>query len=132
MELQLSWKTDKAFEELRAEMGAPQFQRIAAGVLGIVANLAYLIWGVEEWPTFAVVAVLITAAPAWVLMMRATLQLTIKKGLFFGYKQPILNFRWIWWAMIWPAPDEPQWRKTFATVVLACVVTFAALGEVVR
>jgi hypothetical protein len=121
-------ETDRDFEELRAETGSPLPVRIPFGLFGIVINLTFLVWGWDEWPPIRVVAVAVTAVPAWLLAMIATLRFSAKKGWFIGWRRPVLYQRWGWWLMIWPTPDEPPWRRTFAIVVLVSAVLCSALG----
>jgi hypothetical protein len=123
-------ETDRAFEQLRAETGSPLPVRIPLGLFAIAINLTFLIWGWDNWPPIRVVAVAVTAVPAWLLAMYSMLRFSLKKGWFFGWKRPILYQRWGWWLWIWPTPDEPAWRKTFAIVVLTCAVLSYVVGAV--
>ena len=123
-------RTDKDFEELRAESGSPLPVRVPFGLFGIFINLTFAIWGWEEWPPLRVVPVVLTAVPAWIMAMITMLRFMTKKGLFFGYKRPVLYQRWAWWLLIWPTPDEPGWRRTFARAVLASAVVFFLIGAV--
>lgn len=123
-------ETDRAFEELRAETGSPLPVRIPFGLFGIVSNLSFLIWGWDKWTALRAGAIALTAAPAWLMAMVTMFRFIGKRGMFSGWKRPILYQRWGWWLLIWPTPDEPSWRRTFAIVVLASAVIFFALGGV--
>lgn len=123
-------ETDRAFEELRAETGSPLPVRIPFGLFGIVINLSFLIWGWDKWTALRAGAIALTAVPAWLMAMITMFRFIGKRGMFFGWKRPILYQRWGWWLLIWPTPDEPSWRRTFAIVVLASAVIFFALGAV--
>ena len=121
-------KTDTAFEQIRVETGSPLPVRVPFGLFGIFINLTFFIWGWDAWPPIRVVVVAATAVPAWLIAVITMLRFEAKKGFFFGWRRPILYQRWGWWLLIWPTPDEPPWRKTFAVVVLVCAVAFYVLG----
>lgn len=123
-------RTDKAFEEIRAETGSPLPVRVPFGLFGIFINLTFAIWGWEKWPAVRIVAVAATGVPAWTMAMITTLRFLARKGIFFQLKRPVLYQRLGWWLLIWPTPDEPSWRKNFAIAVLASAVVFFTIGAI--
>lgn len=123
-------ETDRAFEELRAETGSPLPVRVPFGLFGITINLSLLVWGWDGWPVVMFVVIGILAAPAWLSAIGIQLRFIRRKGMFYDMKRPVLYQRWSWWLLIWPAQDEPAWRKSFAVVVLAAAVTFFTTGVI--
>ena len=123
-------KTDKAFEELRAETGSPLPVRLPFGVFGIIINPTFAIWGWGDPPPFVIAAIALTMVPTLIATGVIFLRFMARKGMFFGWRHPVLYNRWGFWLLLWPSPDEPRWRKAFAIGVLTWSVTSTTIGVV--
>ena len=111
------------------ETGSPLSVRVPFSLFGIVINFQFFLYGWRDppptwvWVAFAVVSVVLF--PAFLLK---TFRLIRTRGLLFQYAHPIVYGRWAWWLMIWPASEEPRWRRPFAIGTLAWVGVFSTAG----
>lgn len=112
-------KSDPQFAELRVETGSPLGVRLPFSLFGAVINFQVFLYGwgdPPDWFFAAFAAASIVLFPAFVLQM---VRLIRVRGLLFAYAHPIVYSRWAWWLMIWPASEEPRWRRVFAVGTLA-------------
>ena len=121
-------KSDAQLQKLREETGSAFFVRLPFSLFGIIMNFEFFLNGWRDPPPWFWVVF----AGTWVVMAGPFLMKMVRvvrsRGLLFGWAHPILAARWTWWLLIWPAPNEPLWRRLFAVGTLAWVGIFSTAG----
>jgi hypothetical protein len=126
---EIDMKSDAQFAELSVETGSPLGVRLPFSLFGVVVNFQFFLYGWRDplptWVFVAFAAASVALFPAFLVQM---VRLIRARGLLFGYVHPIVFSRWGWWLMIWPAREEPRWRRLFAVGTLAWVGVFSTAG----